>query len=49
MNIRIDIQVERCPIDRLIPRITNPRTHTDEQVSQIAASMREFQIGRAHV
>jgi DNA modification methylase len=43
MNIRIDIQVERCPIDRLIPRITNPRTHTDEQVSQIAASMREFQ------
>src|ERR1039457_6914623 len=43
MNIRIDIQVERCSIDRLIPRITNPRTHTDEQVSQIAASMREFQ------
>jgi DNA modification methylase len=43
MNIRIDIQVERCPIDRLIPRITNPRTHTDEQVSQIAASMRAFQ------
>lgn len=42
MNIRIDIQVERCPIDRLIPRITNPRTHTDEQVSQIAASMRVF-------
>src|ERR1039457_7102515 len=43
MNIRIDIQVERCSIDRLIPCITNPRTHTDEQVSQIAASMREFQ------
>jgi len=43
MNIRIDLQVERCPLDRLIPRITNPRTHTDEQVSQIAASMHEFQ------
>jgi DNA modification methylase len=43
MNIRIDLQVELCPIDRLIPRITNPRTHTPEQVSQIAASMREFQ------
>ena len=43
MNIRVDLQVEQCPIDRLIPRITNPRTHTAEQVSQIAASMREFQ------
>jgi len=43
MNIRIDIQVERCAIDRLIPRITNPRTHTAEQVSQIAASMQVFQ------
>src|ERR1017187_487989 len=42
MKIRIDIQVERWSIDRLIPRVTNPRTHTPEQVAQVAASMREF-------
>jgi DNA modification methylase len=42
MDIRINIQVERWPISRLIPRITNPRTHTPEQVAQVAASMREF-------
>jgi DNA modification methylase len=42
MEIRINIQVERWPISRLIPRITNPRTHTAEQVAQVAASMKEF-------
>ena len=42
MNIRIDIQVERWPIDRLIPRVTNPRTHSPEQIAQIAASMGEW-------
>jgi DNA modification methylase len=42
MEIRINVQVERWPISRLIPRITNPRTHTPEQVAQVAASMREF-------
>src|ERR1035438_4896503 len=42
MEIRIDIQVERWSISRLIPRITNPRTHAPEQVAQVAASMREF-------
>jgi len=42
MEIRINIQVEHWPIARLIPRITNPRTHTPEQVAQIAASMREW-------
>jgi DNA modification methylase len=42
VKIRIDIQVERWPIRRLIPRITNPRTHTPEQIAQVAASMREF-------
>ena len=42
MEIRINIQVERWKISRLIPRITNPRTHTPEQVAQVAASMREF-------
>ena len=42
MKIRIDIQVEHWPISRLIPRVTNPRTHTPEQVAQVAASMKEF-------
>src|SRR5260370_30541197 len=42
MKIRINIQVERWPISRLIPRITNPRTHTPEQVAQVAACMKEF-------
>jgi len=42
MEIRIDIQVERWPIGRLIPRITNPRTHTPEQVAKIAAAIREW-------
>ena len=38
----IDIQVERWPIERLIPRVDNPRTHSREQVAHIAASMREW-------
>ena len=42
MEIRINIQVERWPISRLIPRVTNPRTHSPEQIALIAASMREF-------
>src|ERR1017187_4771611 len=42
MEIRINIQVEHWPISRLIPRVTNPRTHTPEQVAQIAASIREW-------
>src|ERR1017187_2963728 len=42
MEIRINIQVERWPIGRLIPRVTSPRTHTPEQVTQVGASMKEF-------
>jgi DNA modification methylase len=42
MEIRINIQVERRPISWLIPRVTNPRTHTPEQIAQVAASMKEF-------
>jgi ParB-like chromosome segregation protein Spo0J len=38
----IDIQVELWPIERPIPRATNPRIHTDEQVVQIAASIQQF-------
>lgn len=36
------IQIERWPVERLIPYARNPRTHTDEQVAQIAASIAEF-------
>jgi len=42
MEIRVNIQVEQWPISRLIPRVTNPRTHTPEQIAQVAASIREF-------
>lgn len=38
----IDIQVELWPIERLIPRASNPRTHSREQVAQVAASIQEF-------
>ena len=38
----IDIQIERWPIERLIPRANNPRTHSREQVANIAASISEF-------
>src|ERR1035437_10800535 len=40
-STNIDIQIERWPIDRLLPRANNPRTHTDAQIAQIAASIRE--------
>jgi ParB-like chromosome segregation protein Spo0J len=39
--MNIDIQIERWPIDRLIPRSNNPRTHSPEQIAQVAASIRE--------
>lgn len=35
-------KVERWPIDRLVPYARNARTHTDEQVGQVAASIREW-------
>jgi ParB-like chromosome segregation protein Spo0J len=35
-------RIEHWPIDRLIPYPGNPRTHDDEQVAQIAASINEF-------
>ena len=34
--------VERWPLARLIPYARNARTHTEEQMKQIAASMREW-------
>jgi ParB-like chromosome segregation protein Spo0J len=35
-------QYKEMPIDSLIPYARNSRTHTPEQVSQIAASIKEF-------
>ncbi|MGD0774899.1 MAG: site-specific DNA-methyltransferase [Candidatus Solibacter sp.] len=37
-----DLVVERWPLDRLIPYIRNSRTHSEEQVAQVAASIKEF-------
>ena len=34
--------VERRPIASLVPHARNARTHSDEQVAQIAASIREW-------
>jgi len=36
------MQIEHQPIDRLIPYARNSRTHSDAQVAQIAASIKEF-------
>jgi ParB-like chromosome segregation protein Spo0J len=36
------LAIEYRNIDSLIPYINNARTHSDEQVAQIAASIREF-------
>src|ERR1700676_3939558 len=35
-------RIELWPIDRLIPFARNPRTHSEAQVAQIAASIAEF-------
>ena len=34
--------IEHWPLDRLIPYAKNPRTHSDAQVPQIAASIQDF-------
>ena len=35
-------RIEHWPVERLIPFARNPRTHSDAQVAQIAASIVEF-------
>src|SRR6202011_4172867 len=35
-------QVERWPIDRLIPYAKNSRTHSEAQIAQLTASMKEW-------
>ncbi|MCL5743452.1 MAG: site-specific DNA-methyltransferase [Acidobacteria bacterium] len=37
-----DLKVVRWPVEKLIPYARNARTHSDEQVAQIAASIAEF-------
>lgn len=36
------LQIIEVPIEDLIPYVNNARTHSEEQVAQIAASIREF-------
>lgn len=36
------LKIKTLPIDSLIPYARNARTHSDEQVTQIAASIAEF-------
>lgn len=36
------MKIETQPIDRLIPYARNSRTHSEEQVAQVAASIKEF-------
>ena len=38
----VSIQIEQVALDALIPYARNSRTHSDAQVAQIAASIREF-------
>jgi hypothetical protein len=37
----IDIQIQRWPIERLKPYEGNARTHSNAQINQIAASMKD--------
>jgi len=37
-----DLHIQPWPTQRLIPFARNPRTHTEEQVAQVAASIAEF-------
>ena len=37
-----DLHIQRRPVNALIPYIRNARTHSPEQIAQIAASIREF-------
>jgi ParB-like chromosome segregation protein Spo0J len=40
--LKTDLHIEQWPIDRLIPYARNSRTHSDEQIAQVAASIVEF-------
>jgi len=36
------MEINQTPIDTVIPYVSNSRTHSDDQVAQIAASIKEF-------
>ena len=38
----MELQIEHWPIDQLVPYVRNPRTHTPEQIAQVAGSIAEF-------
>jgi DNA modification methylase len=42
MTSQLSEQIERWPLDRLIPHARNARTHSEAQVAQIAGSIAEF-------
>lgn len=42
MSVVMPGKIERIPVEKLIPYARNARTHSEEQVAQIAASIREF-------
>ncbi len=42
LNTRMADRIEVWPVDKLVPYDKNPRTHSSEQVNQIAASIAEF-------
>jgi DNA modification methylase len=42
MNTQLPEKVERWPLDRLVPHARNSRTHSEDQVAQIAGSIAEF-------
>ena len=40
--MKTDLQVQQWPVEKLIPYARNARTHSEEQVAQVAASIIEF-------
>ncbi len=38
----MNLKIENKPVDQLVPYVRNARTHSDEQISQIAGSIAEF-------
>jgi DNA modification methylase len=41
-NVFMACEIQHWPIDQLIPYANNPRTHSDQQIRQIEASIAEF-------
>lgn len=42
MTLHLPTRIEHLPVEDLLPYARNSRTHSDSQVAQIAASIREF-------